>query len=97
MYIAISTLLLASLTIFYILVISPNEKSKKEMQNTQQETLLKKTEEVDPVKETVEQEPKDNEVVFCTQDVRKCPDGSFVGRVPPKCEFAPCKNADNLK
>jgi hypothetical protein len=26
----------------------------------------------------------------CTLDVRGCPDGSFVGRVPPSCEFAPC-------
>ena len=28
--------------------------------------------------------------VFCTQDVQECPDGSFVGRVGPQCEFAPC-------
>jgi len=31
-----------------------------------------------------------NETVFCTQDVSQCVDGSFVGRVPPSCEFAPC-------
>jgi hypothetical protein len=30
------------------------------------------------------------ETVFCTQDVQQCPDGSFVGRVPPSCEFAAC-------
>jgi hypothetical protein len=29
--------------------------------------------------------------VFCTADVQACPDGSFVGRVPPSCEFAPCR------
>jgi hypothetical protein len=28
--------------------------------------------------------------VACTLDVKECPDGSFVGRVPPSCEFAPC-------
>ena len=28
--------------------------------------------------------------VFCPADVQACPDGSFVGRVPPSCEFAPC-------
>ena len=28
--------------------------------------------------------------VVCTQDVQSCPDGSFVGRVPPSCNFAPC-------
>lgn len=26
----------------------------------------------------------------CAQDVRTCPDGSYVGRVPPTCEFAVC-------
>ena len=28
--------------------------------------------------------------VFCTEDVKTCPDGSFVSRVAPSCEFAPC-------
>ena len=27
---------------------------------------------------------------YCTQDAKACPDGSFVGRVGPNCEFAPC-------
>ncbi len=26
----------------------------------------------------------------CTMDVKICPDGSGVGRVPPSCAFAPC-------
>jgi hypothetical protein len=26
----------------------------------------------------------------CAMDVIQCPDGSFVGRIGPKCEFAPC-------
>lgn len=30
------------------------------------------------------------EPIFCTQDARLCPDGSYVSRIPPKCEFAPC-------
>ena len=33
---------------------------------------------------------KKNEPVFCIQDVKECPDGSFVSRIPPKCEFAEC-------
>uniref|UniRef100_A0A7C4LZW5 Uncharacterized protein n=1 Tax=candidate division CPR3 bacterium TaxID=2268181 RepID=A0A7C4LZW5_UNCC3 len=33
---------------------------------------------------------KNEEVVFCTMDARLCPDGSYVGRTPPKCDFAPC-------
>ena len=26
----------------------------------------------------------------CTADAMECPDGSYVGRVPPYCLFAPC-------
>lgn len=26
----------------------------------------------------------------CTMDAKLCPDGSFVGRILPNCEFAPC-------
>lgn len=35
-------------------------------------------------------EPPADEPVFCTMDAKMCPDGSFVGRVPPDCRFAPC-------
>ncbi|MBI4092305.1 MAG: hypothetical protein HY420_00075 [Candidatus Kerfeldbacteria bacterium] len=28
--------------------------------------------------------------VACTQDAKLCPDGSYVGRVAPNCEFAAC-------
>ena len=28
--------------------------------------------------------------VFCTQDAKQCPDGSYVGRSGPNCEFKPC-------
>jgi hypothetical protein len=32
-----------------------------------------------------------DEVVFCTQEVKLCPDGkTYVGRIGPSCEFAPC-------
>ncbi len=30
------------------------------------------------------------EQVFCTMDAKMCPDGSYVGRVAPNCEFAAC-------
>lgn len=26
----------------------------------------------------------------CTMDAKQCPDGSYVGRSGPQCEFAPC-------
>lgn len=28
--------------------------------------------------------------MVCGQDVKQCPDGSYVSRQPPTCEFAPC-------
>jgi len=31
-----------------------------------------------------------NEGVFCTQEAKLCPDGSYVGRQGPNCDFAPC-------
>jgi hypothetical protein len=30
------------------------------------------------------------EPVFCTQEAKLCPDGSYVGRIGPNCEFAVC-------
>ena len=29
-------------------------------------------------------------VTVCTQESMMCPDGSYVGRTGPNCEFAPC-------
>ena len=37
---------------------------------------------------TKQQNPPEN--VACTMDAKACPDGSFVGRVGPHCEWAPC-------
>jgi len=34
--------------------------------------------------------PNEEEQVFCTQDAMLCPDGSYVGRTGPNCEFAAC-------
>jgi hypothetical protein len=32
--------------------------------------------------------------IACPTDVRQCPDGSYVGRIPnPACAFAPCPGA----
>jgi hypothetical protein len=31
-----------------------------------------------------------SDMVVCAQDAMLCPDGSFVSRVAPSCEFAPC-------
>ncbi|MDH5532900.1 MAG: hypothetical protein OEX81_00535 [Candidatus Pacebacteria bacterium] len=34
--------------------------------------------------------PQGGEGVACTMEARECPDGSFVGRTGPNCEFTPC-------
>lgn len=31
---------------------------------------------------------------MCTQEAKQCPDGSYVGRVGPNCEFAKCPDAE---
>ncbi len=28
--------------------------------------------------------------VACTEEAKQCPDGSYVGRIGPSCQFAPC-------
>jgi len=40
---------------------------------------------------------RDDHIVICTQDARQCPDGSYVGRVGPSCEFAACPALQNLQ
>lgn len=32
----------------------------------------------------------------CTMDAQVCPDGSYVGRIPPYCQFAPCLTTETL-
>ena len=34
--------------------------------------------------------------VLCTMEVKMCPDGSYVGRTGPKCQFAQCGNTGNV-
>lgn len=33
---------------------------------------------------------KGEDVIVCTQEAKLCPDGSYVARSGPHCEFAPC-------
>ncbi len=40
---------------------------------------------------------KINEPVFCTMEAKQCPDGSYVGRTGPKCEFTPCPVFNKVK
>jgi hypothetical protein len=33
--------------------------------------------------------------VVCTMEAKLCPDGSYVSRTGPNCEFAPCPSIPN--
>ena len=37
-----------------------------------------------------------SEESVCTMDAKVCPDGTFVGRVGPNCEFAKCPSITTL-
>lgn len=49
------------------------------------------------VTSTYAQEDPQDEPAFCTMEARQCPDGSYVGRVGPRCEFAPCPRASSTR
>jgi hypothetical protein len=36
--------------------------------------------------------PTQKQIIYCTQDAKQCPDGSWIGRTGPNCEFV-CPNA----
>lgn len=36
----------------------------------------------------------EEQYAVCAADVRECPDGSYVSRVPPSCEFAACPGSN---
>lgn len=38
--------------------------------------------------------PPEPQPVACTMDAKECPDGSFIGRNGPDCEFAACPNSE---
>ena len=42
----------------------------------------------------IEEQP---EIIACTADAKQCPDGSFVSRVGPNCEFAACPVVDEIE
>lgn len=39
---------------------------------------------------------EDTEPVMCTMDAKQCPDGSYVSRIGPRCEFTPCPSETEL-
>lgn len=53
-------------------------------------TFTEEIEEID--KENIKNTWDKSAEVVCTMDAKQCPDWSYVGRVWPDCEFAPCPN-----
>lgn len=37
------------------------------------------------------------EQIACPMDAKLCPDGSYVGRIPPKCDFAACPETRKIR
>lgn len=44
--------------------------------------------------EEVQDEDTEGQEVWCSMEARQCPDGSFVGRTGPNCEFAQCPGVE---
>ena len=41
----------------------------------------------------IDNNPDKTEGLVCAQDAKQCPDGSYVSRTGPNCQFAPCPEA----
>lgn len=49
------------------------------------------------MRDTDSVENADGQTVACTMDAKMCPDGSYVGRVAPNCQFAACPTSTSTK
>ncbi len=52
--------------------------------------LMPESSDMCPPSVTPTQTENTDRKIFCTQEAKLCPDGSYVGRTGPKCEFAAC-------
>jgi len=43
-----------------------------------------------PPESIMPDKPTGDSDVVCTMEAKQCPDSTYVQRVPPDCEFAPC-------
>lgn len=92
--IIIVIILLAALYFFL------SSKPELEVEDTVNQDDIEIINEEMPSQETVLNEDAaylpEEDAVFCTMDAMECPDGSFVGRVAPDCEFAACPVVTNV-
>lgn len=52
--------------------------------------MMPETADMCPPSVTPSQTESTDRKIFCTQEAKQCPDGSYVGRIGPKCEFTTC-------
>ena len=52
--------------------------------------MMPETADMCPPSITPSQTESTDRKIFCTQEAKQCPDGSYVGRTGPKCEFTAC-------
>lgn len=69
-------------------VTTPPVETFQETTTQQETTNPTPTRPVTPTPTTTPEVPEST--TMCTMDVRQCADGSYVGRIPPSCSFAPC-------
>lgn len=82
MYLLLTLLIILSIVLIKIKLLNNSETFQPDVENDEtssQQPRLK------------DESPTDQKTVRCPADVKKCTDGSYVGRIPPNCAFALCQ------
>ncbi|MCA9361817.1 hypothetical protein KC906_00430 [Candidatus Kaiserbacteria bacterium] len=86
------TILVLMLVVLGLLLTAPPALAPQQTQ-IDPSSLELETEPEDTTLDEVPAQSAPGELVACTMDAKMCPDGSFVGRTGPNCEFSPCPEA----
>lgn len=76
--------------VFHMVVLSPTVPSESVGQNPDPATPTTPNEDPQPNDSVEPPSAPSDDLVACTLDAKECPDGSYVGRTGPDCEFAAC-------
>ena len=71
----------------YYLVNNANDYADVHDWGEKTEGEVTQIDEIEVVDQGITHIPEEEIVVVCTMDAKQCPDGSFVGRTGPDCEF----------
>ncbi|PLX25225.1 hypothetical protein C0580_02970 [Candidatus Parcubacteria bacterium] len=84
--------------IILLLLISLSLSACLPTKNTNKNQNISNTNNSIPTNENQNKLPADdNGQVACTMDAMECPDGSYVGRISPDCNFAPCPKIEQTE